>query len=72
MKLADWLNLPNSDGSRKRRYEFAKAIGVTPVMVTYYCAGTAWPSREKMTAIARETAGAVTANDFVDMNQGAA
>jgi DNA-binding transcriptional regulator YdaS (Cro superfamily) len=72
MKLADWLAIPNPDGSKKRRNAFAAAIEVTPIMVTQYCEGTAWPGRDKMAAIARETAGAVTANDFVDMQQGAA
>ncbi len=68
MKLADWLNIPNPDGSRKRRSAFAAAIGVTPTMITAYCADDMWPGRDKMEAIVRETSGAVTANDFIDMN----
>lgn len=67
MKLADWLTLPNPDGSRKRRRDFATRIGVTPSMITAYCEGRMWPGRERMEAIARETNGAVTANDFIDM-----
>lgn len=65
MKLADWLNIPNDDGSRKRRRDFAARIGVTPSMVTAYCENRMWPGREKMEAIARETDGAVTPNDFI-------
>lgn len=72
MKLADWLNIPNPDGSRKRRSAFAAAIGVTPTMITAYCADDMWPGRDKMEAIVRETNGAVTANDFINMEQGAA
>lgn len=72
MKLADWLNLPNPDGSRKRRNAFADRVGVTPTMITAYCEGSTWPGKERMEAIVRETNGAVTANDFIDMQQGAA
>lgn len=67
MKLADWLDLPNSDGSRKRRDKFATDIGVTPQMISAYCSGRNWPTKERMEAITRETGGAVTANDFIDM-----
>jgi 3,4-dihydroxy 2-butanone 4-phosphate synthase/GTP cyclohydrolase II len=66
MKLADWLRIPNADGSRKRRYKFAQAIGVTPTMVTEYAEGRIWPGKDKMEAIRRETRGAVTANDFLE------
>lgn len=72
MKLADWLNLPNPDGSRKRRRNFAIRIGVTPSMITAYCEDRMWPGRERMEAIVRETNGAVTANDFIDMSESAA
>lgn len=72
MKLADWLNLPNPDGSRKRRRDFAIRIGVTPSMITAYCEDRMWPGRERMEAIVRETSGAVTANDFIDMSESAA
>lgn len=68
MKLADWLNIPNEDGSRKRRRDFAVRIGVTPSMVTAYCENRMWPGREKMEAIARETDGAVTPNDFINLS----
>lgn len=67
MKLADWLKIPNPDGSRKRRRDFALKIGVTPTMVTEYCKDEImWPRKEVMEAIARETGGAVTPNDFID------
>lgn len=65
MKLADWLAIPNDDGSRKRKRDFAARIGVTPTMVTEYAEGRMWPGREKIEAIVRETAGNVTANDFL-------
>lgn len=65
MKLAQWFDIPNSDGSRKSKREFARQIGVTPQMISAYCTKT-WPSRERMEAIARETNGEVTANDFVE------
>jgi 3,4-dihydroxy 2-butanone 4-phosphate synthase/GTP cyclohydrolase II len=72
MKLAHWLNLPNPDGSRKRRRDFAARIGVTPTMITAYCEDRTWPSRDKMEAIMRETRGAVTANDFINASEPAA
>lgn len=65
MKLADWFHIPNPDGSKKSKRAFAGAIGVTPQMISAYCADT-WPGRARMEAIARETDGAVTANDFVE------
>lgn len=67
MKLADWLDLPNPDGSRKRRDEFAASIKVTPQMISAYCDGKIWPSRKRMEKIVEVTSGAVTPNDFVEM-----
>lgn len=67
MKLADWLALPNPDGSRKRRRDFAAKIGVHPTMVTEYAEDRAWPGRERMEAIVRETGGQVTPNDFLSV-----
>jgi DNA-binding transcriptional regulator YdaS (Cro superfamily) len=67
MKLVHWLQIPNPDGSRKRRRDFAARIGVTPSMITQYCEDAMWPGRDKMEAIVRETQGAVTANDFINM-----
>lgn len=68
MKLSAWLDTPNPDGSRKRRDEFARAIDVTPQMISAYCDGRYWPGKERMEAIVRATNGAVTANDFIDTN----
>ncbi len=65
MKLSDWLDTPNPDGTRKRRGDFARDIGVTPQMISAYCSGDIWPSRERMEAILRETGGEVTPNDFI-------
>ena len=67
MKLADWLNLPNQDGTKKRRSKFASDIGVTPTMITAYCDGEMWPGKARMREIERVTEGAVTANDFVHL-----
>lgn len=71
MKLKDWLNVPNPDGSRKRRRDFATAIGVTPITVTQYCEHTIWPGKARMEAILRETKGQVTPNDFLGITCGA-
>lgn len=65
MTLTEWLSLPNPDGSKKRKYRFAKAIGVTPTMITEYAAGRIWPGKDRMAAIVRETNGCVTPNDFL-------
>lgn len=65
MRLADWFKLRNPDGSKRLRYVFAQRIGRTPSMVTDYCEGRTWPDRETMERIMRETAGDVTANDFL-------
>lgn len=75
MKLAEWLDLPNPDGSRKRRDEFAARIKVTPQMISAYCADgskATWPSRERQKLIFTETDGAVTPNDWVGIEEGAA
>ena len=68
MKLSYWFSIPNADGSRRRKDEFAAAIGVTPQIISAYCAGRMWPGRERMEAITRETSGEVTANDFLNMD----
>lgn len=68
MKLADWLKIPNLDGTRKRRRDFAARIGVSPTMITAYCDDNMWPRREIMEAIYRETSGAVTPTDFINTN----
>jgi DNA-binding transcriptional regulator YdaS (Cro superfamily) len=68
MKLSAWFETLNPDGSRKSKADFASRIGVTPQMISAYCADRMWPGKERMEAIARETAGDVTANDFIDMS----
>lgn len=65
MQLAEWLKTPNPDGSRKERGKFAAAIGVTPQMISAYCDGKHWPSKNTMANIVRETGGQVTADDFL-------
>lgn len=72
MKLAEWLDLPNADGTRKRRDEFAARIEVTPQMISAYCDGKIWPSKKRMEKIVEATSGAVTPNDFVELNEGCA
>jgi DNA-binding transcriptional regulator YdaS (Cro superfamily) len=72
MKLADWFEILNPDGSKRSKAAFAKKIGVTPQMISAYCKDGMWPGKERMESIVRETGGEVTANDFIDMQQGAA
>lgn len=67
MKLADWLKM-----TKTRQYVFASKIGVSPGMVSDYCNGHAIPQRpEVLVAIARETGGLVTPNDFYDLSMAA-
>lgn len=65
MTLKQWLAIPNKDGSKKRRRDFAAAIDVSPTMVTEYAEGRMWPRREIMENIRRETKGQVMPNDFL-------
>lgn len=65
MQLVDWFKLPNPDGTKRRKGDFASKIGKSPATVSAYLKGSAWPDRDTMAAIARETDGDVTANDFV-------
>lgn len=70
MKLDDWLNLPNPDGSKKSRGDFARRIGVTAQMISCYVRDDdrrMYPGRDILSRIYVETNGAVTANDFFDM-----
>lgn len=66
MKLSQWFEIPNPDGSKKSKGAFARRIRVTPQIISAYCKNDMWPGRDKMEAIARETDGQVTANDFVE------
>lgn len=70
MKLKQWFDIPNPDGTKRRRNAFAARLGVTPSMVTCYCEETSWPGREIMAAIWRETGGEVTPNDFLSIVPG--
>jgi 3,4-dihydroxy 2-butanone 4-phosphate synthase / GTP cyclohydrolase II len=61
MKLADWLRK-----SGVSRTEFSRRLGLTPGAVSQLCnQESVWMSRETAQAIARETGGAVTPNDFL-------
>ncbi len=62
MTLAEFLK---SRGIKRK--DFAERIGVTAQSVARYLAGEAVPRLDVMKAIHRETAGAVTANDFYDL-----
>src|SRR5689334_5158828 len=62
MKLAEWLRT-----NRMSRTDFARRIGLSPAAITQLCNHeAAWMSRETAETIMRETAGAVTPNDFLD------
>ena len=60
MRLAEYL-----ESKGIKRNEFAQSIGVTGGWITALCDGTGWPSREVAEKIAAATAGDVTANDFL-------
>ena len=70
MKLAEWFKTP--EGSQVSKAAFAEKIGVTPQMVSAYCADRMWPGRDRMESIVTHTKGAVTANDFINMQAEAA
>lgn len=61
MRLPAWLSLT---GLSDR--EFGERIGRTGEAVRLLKLGMRYPSRATITAIERETEGAVTANDFVE------
>jgi 3,4-dihydroxy 2-butanone 4-phosphate synthase/GTP cyclohydrolase II len=64
MKLADWLVQ-----NRVKRVDFARSIGVSPGAVTLICRGErAWASRGTAERILAETRGAVTPNDFLELD----
>lgn len=60
MKLSEYLE---SNGIK--RGEFAARIGVSGGRVTQLCEEGGWPSREVAEKITAETGGAVTADDFL-------
>ena len=61
MDLAGWL-----ERTKTPRSAFARAVGVSPGRITQICEGEL-PSLELAERIAKETAGAVTPNDFVGL-----
>jgi DNA-binding transcriptional regulator YdaS (Cro superfamily) len=66
MKLDDYFRTTG-----RQKQAFARAIGVTPQMVSAYIKGDIWPSRERMELIVSETGGEVTPNDFLDVGEAA-
>ncbi len=61
MDLSGWLERTNTP-----RSAFARAVGISPGRITQICEGEL-PSLELAERIAKETAGAVTPNDFVGL-----
>src|SRR5687768_333955 len=61
MELSGWL-----ERTRTPRSAFARAVGVSPGRITQICEGEL-PSLELAERIAKETAGAVTPNDFLGL-----
>src|SRR5882724_1659742 len=61
MELSGWL-----ERNKTPRSAFARAVGVSPGRITQICEGEL-PSLELAERIARETAGAVTPNDFLGL-----
>src|SRR6266568_1746753 len=61
MELSGWL-----ERNKTPRSAFARAVGVSPGLITQICEGEL-PSLELAERIARETAGAVTPNDFLGL-----
>src|SRR6476646_11510102 len=61
MKLAEGLRKTGES-----RIEFSRRLGLTPGAVSQLCnQESVWMSRDTAQAIARETGGAVTTNDFL-------
>ncbi len=60
MKLSDWLAAENLTAA-----EFGRRIGRTRAAVSNWLAGSRMPRRAELELIRQETAGAVTANDFM-------
>lgn len=65
-RLREFLAQPGSP----TRSAFARRIGMSHSYVSQLCNDAApWPSRETMRKIVEATGGAVTANDFVFLDQ---
>ena len=61
MKLHEWIAFAGIT-----RSEFSRRTGISKARITQLCAG-AWMNRETAVAIVRETRGAVTPNDWLDL-----
>lgn len=66
MRLKDWLKINGITGK-----EFAKKLSVDEQTVSRYCVGKRIPDPDVMRRIAEHTSGAVTANDFYGLKDGA-
>lgn len=71
MKLAIWFAIKNPDGSKRRKYELAHALGKAASSVTAYCDGRATPPDETIELIAIFTEGEVTRADFYPAQEAA-
>jgi len=49
-------------------YSFAKRVGCSPALVSFWLTGKSYPSMKSMIAIARVTKGAVMPNDWMPSN----
>jgi DNA-binding transcriptional regulator YdaS (Cro superfamily) len=70
MKLADWLDGDETADPPRPKIavaEFARRIGLPQPTVHRYTKGERIPEPEAMAKIVAETAGAVTPNDFYDI-----
>ena len=65
MKLDDWLKRNSIS-----RADFARRTGLSKGSISQICnQDTAWVSRETAQLILRETGGAVTPNDFLEIRR---
>lgn len=64
MKLATYLE---STGINRR--DFAARVGISNGRITQLCEDGGWPSRGLAERIAVETSGAVTADDFLQIDE---
>lgn len=64
MKLSEYLELHGI-----KRGDFAGRLGISKGRVSQLCEEGAWPSRDLAERIAVETVGAVTADDFLRLDE---
>lgn len=64
MKLGIWFAIANADGSKRRKFKLAQAIGRSQATITAYCDGRARPTDETLLLIEQFTGGDVTKADF--------